>query len=190
MVSTAYPLVGAQLRDTRRCHGQEEAALEPPDSSAATNNLVGRQLGAYELIDVIGRGGMAVVYKALQPALHRYVAIKVLPAYFVHQADFRARFQQEAETVARLDHRNILPIYDYGQEGDLPYIVMPLINGGTLGDWLNQAPPLAEALQAFSNVLSALDYAHQQQIVHRDLKPSNVLMSQGNWPLLADFWHR
>jgi len=162
-------------------------ALEPPNSPAAANNLVGRQLGAYQLVDVIGRGGMAVVYKALQPALRRYVAIKVLPAYFVHQADFRARFQQEAETVARLDHRNILPIYDYGQEGDLPYIVMPLVSGGTLGDWLGQAPPLAEALQVFSNVLSALDYAHQHQIVHRDLKPSNVLMSQGNWPLLADF---
>ena len=85
------------------------------------------------------------------------MAIKVLPAYFVHQADFRARFQQEAETVARLDHRNILPIYDYGQEGDLPYIVMPLVNGRHPRRLAQPGAPLAEALQAFSNVLSALD---------------------------------
>src|SRR5204862_2155609 len=121
--------------------------------------------------------------KALQSALRRHVAIKVLPPYFVHEEGFRARFGQEAETVARLEHRNILPIYDYGEAGALPYMAMPLISDGTLRDWLSRAPPLEHALQVFSYVLGALDYAHSRQIVHRDLKPSNVLMSQGNWPL-------
>jgi tRNA A-37 threonylcarbamoyl transferase component Bud32/tetratricopeptide (TPR) repeat protein len=149
--------------------------------------LVGQQLGAYQLVECIGRGGMAVVYKALQPALHRYVAVKILPAEFVHEEGFRARFQQEAETVARLEHPNILPIYDYGQEGDSPYIVMPLVAGGELGDWLTEKPSLDRALQVFSRVLSGLGYAHGQHVVHRDIKPSNIMMSSGDWPLLADF---
>jgi YVTN family beta-propeller protein len=155
--------------------------------SAAVSNLAGQQLGAYQLVEVIGRGGMAVVYKALQPALRRHVAIKVLPPYFVHEEGFHARFRQEAEMVAQLEHRNILPIYDYGEARDIPYIVMPLVSDGTLRDWLKRGPALEQALQVFSHVLAALDYAHGQHIVHRDLKPSNILMSQGNWPLLADF---
>src|SRR3954449_10815151 len=100
------------------------------------SEMEGQRLGPYQLVEMIGRGGMAVVYKALQPTLHRYVAIKVLPGTFVHEEDFRARFQREAETVARLEHPNILPVYDYGQEGETPYIVMPLVTGGELSDWL------------------------------------------------------
>ncbi|MBX5493610.1 MAG: protein kinase, partial [Chloroflexi bacterium] len=99
----------------------------------------------------------------------------------------RARFQQEAETVARLVHPNILPIFDYGQHGDIPYIVMPLISGGTLRDWLARRVTLARALTVLSRILQALDYAHAQGVVHRDIKPSNILMSQGDWPLLTDF---
>jgi serine/threonine protein kinase/outer membrane protein assembly factor BamD (BamD/ComL family) len=151
------------------------------------SEMEGQRLGPYQLVEMIGRGGMAVVYKALQPTLRRYVAIKVLPGYFVHDEGFRTRFQNEAETVAHLEHPNILPIYDFGQEGDVPYIVMPLVTGGTLRDWLSQSVPLERALAVFSRVLAALEYAHSQRVIHRDIKPSNILMSQGDWPLLTDF---
>src|SRR3954469_23175106 len=163
--------------------------MESPTTTTFIGELRGQQLGPYQLEDLLGRGGMAVVYKALQPALRRYVAVKVLPAYFVHAEGFLARFRQEAEMVAHLEHPNILPIYDFGQEGEVPYIVMPLVSGGTLRQWLSEGPTLDRALRVFSHLLSALDYAHTRQpsIVHRDLKPSNVLMSHGDWPLLTDF---
>jgi eukaryotic-like serine/threonine-protein kinase len=92
------------------------------DSSAGEpviDALEGQRLGRYEIVERIGRGGMAVVYRALQPTLRRHVAIKVLPPYLAHEPGFLDRFQREAETVARLDHPNILPIYDFGREGDL-----------------------------------------------------------------------
>ena len=150
-------------------------------------SLAGQMLGPYQLEEFVGRGGMAVVYKALQPNLRRYVAVKILPPYFVHEEGFRARFQREAEMVAQLEHPNILPIFDYGQDGDIPYIVMPYVTGGTLRDWLSRPEPLEEGVRVFSRILSALEYAHGQRVIHRDLKPSNILMSQADWPLLADF---
>jgi len=161
--------------------------VESPTQATRISQLEGQRLGPYQIVELIGRGGMAFVYKALQPTLRRYVAIKVLPPYFAHEENFRARFQQEAETVARLEHPNILPIYDYGQQGDVPYIVMPLITGGTLRDWLARGVSLPRALTVLSRILQALDYAHAQGVIHRDIKPSNVLMSQGDWPLLSDF---
>jgi tetratricopeptide (TPR) repeat protein len=151
------------------------------------SELGGQRLAAYEIMEMIGRGGMAVVYRALQPSLNRFVAIKVLPPYLLHEEEFLAHFQQEAETVAHLDHPNILPIYDFGREGDVPYFVMPLVTGGTLREWLSEPPPLERALGVFGRVLEALEYAHRQGVIHRDIKPSNILMSQGDWPLLADF---
>jgi serine/threonine protein kinase len=163
--------------------------MESSAQGTRISELEGQRLGPYQIVELIGRGGMAVVYKALQPALRRHVAIKVLPPYFVHEEGFRGRFQQEAEVVARLEHPNILPIYDYGQEGDVPYIVMPYVSGGTMRDWLANSVPLDRALQAYSRILSALEYAHTREpaIIHRDIKPTNILMSQGDWPLLTDF---
>ena len=147
------------------------------------------QIGPYQLIELLGRGGMAVVYKALQPALRRYVAVKVLLPELANAPGFRARFQEEAETVARLDHPHILAIHDYGQATEGSYIVMPLITGGTLREWLGQTQPLEGALGVFSQILDAVQYAHTRQppIVHRDIKPTNILMRDGEWPLLADF---
>jgi hypothetical protein len=132
---------------------------------------------------------MAVVYKALQPALRRYVAVKVLLPELANATGFRARFQEEAETVARLDHPHILAIHDYGQSAEGSYIVMPLITGGTLREWLGQSQPLEGALAVFSQILDAVQYAHTRQppIVHRDIKPTNIMMRDGAWPLLADF---
>src|SRR5215207_4507679 len=112
------------------------AVLTPGASDAdlgrSMDTLVGQTIDRYRVEAEIGRGGMAVVYKALQAHLNRYVALKALPAYLVHDAQFRSRFQREAETVAALSHPNILPIFDYGQHGDVPYIVMPFVVGGTL----------------------------------------------------------
>ncbi|MBX5491604.1 MAG: hypothetical protein IRZ14_10635, partial [Chloroflexi bacterium] len=94
--------------------------MESPTRATRISELEGQRLGPYQVMERIGQGGMAFVYKAMQPTLRRHVAIKVLPPYFVHEENFRARFQQEAETVARLVHPNILPIFDYGQHGDIP----------------------------------------------------------------------
>ena len=148
-----------------------------------------QQFGPYQCVELLGRGGMGVVYKAFQPALNRYVALKALLPQTTHTDAWRERFHREAEIVARLEHPNILPTYDYGEAGDLPYMVMPLVTGGTLREWLGRNPPLERKLAVFRQVLGALGYAHAQQpaIIHRDVKPSNVLMSSSGWPLLADF---
>ncbi|HZR98717.1 MAG TPA: protein kinase [Chloroflexota bacterium] len=160
-----------------------------PSRPSRISDLAGQSLGQYQITQLIGRGGMAVVYKALQSSLHRYVAVKVLPPYLMQEEEFRTRFQREAETVARLDHPNILPVYDYGQQDDLAYIVMPLVTGGTLGDWLATGPPLGEVIPVLSQTLSALQHAHTREppIVHRDIKPNNILMGERHRPLLTDF---
>jgi hypothetical protein len=134
--------------------------------------LEGQRLGPYEVVEPLGQGGMAVVYKAFQPTLERYVAVKVLPPHFLYEPGVRQRFDQEAKTIARLEHPHILSIYDYGQQGDILYLVMPVVVGGTLSDWLAGMPTLELALRVFSKLLGALDYAHAAQVVHRDIKPS------------------
>jgi serine/threonine protein kinase, bacterial len=153
------------------------------------DDLRGQRLGAYEITELIGRGGMAVVYRARQPALGRDVALKVLPRYYLHQPEFRARFEREAHTAARLEHPHILPIYDYGQSDDMPYIAMRLVESGTLRAWLDQGIPLARALRMFRGILSALKYAHgcQPAVIHRDVNPKNILIGADDWPMLADF---
>src|ERR1700746_2670232 len=93
-------------------------------------------LGPYRIVERIGRGGMATVYKAYHAALDRYVAIKVLPEFFAEEEEYRERFKQEARSVARLRHPNILTVYDFGQERGIAYLVLELISGGTLADRL------------------------------------------------------
>ena len=150
-------------------------------------SLGGQTLGAYRIISQIGRGGMATVYKAYEPALDRYVAIKVLPQYFAHDPDFTARFEREAKAVAKLNHPNILPIYSFGQEAGLSYIAMRYVEAGTLKEILGQPLDLKTTADILEQIGRALDYAHQQGIVHRDVKPTNVLMAEGKWALLTDF---
>jgi serine/threonine-protein kinase len=132
---------------------------------------------------------MASVFKAYQPALDRYVAIKVLPPYYAHEAGFSERFEREAKAVAQLTHHHILPIYDYGQEGDLSYIVMQYVEGGTLKDMMGRPMPLDKAVRYIGEIASALDYAHEMGILHRDVKPANVLIDRKRkgWSLLSDF---
>jgi len=149
--------------------------------------LTGQTLGHYQLLERIGRGGMSTVYKAYQPSLDRYVAVKVLPIYMAHDPTFAARFEGEARDLAKLNHPNILPVYDFGQEGDLNYIVMKYVEAGTLKERLGEPLDLQTVLEIISQVGKALDYAHRQKVVHRDVKPSNVLMDAEGWALLADF---
>ncbi len=150
------------------------------------NDLLNTQLGPYRLTEVSGRGGMATVYKAYQPSLDRYVAIKVLPR--VQDPLFAARFKREARALAQIQHPNILPIHDYGEQDDLLYLVLQYIeNGVTLGDMLGKPIEPTRALRLVGRVLDALDYAHARGVIHRDIKPSNILMSSPTWPLLADF---
>jgi Tol biopolymer transport system component/tRNA A-37 threonylcarbamoyl transferase component Bud32 len=148
---------------------------------------IGHTIGQYQIIEKIGKGGMADVYKAYQPALDRYVAIKILPEYFLRDETFLARFQREAKAIAKLSHPHILPVHDFGQQDDLTYIVMQYVEAGTLQNMLGEPLDLNLAADVIEQVADALDYAHEQGIIHRDVKPSNVLMERSRRALLTDF---
>jgi len=150
-------------------------------------DLVGRQLGQYEILERLGTGGMATVYRAVQVSLGREVALKVLSAALVEEEGFLQRFQNEARTLARLDHPNILPVHDFGTIDEVTFIVTPLVAGGTLRDLLGGPLSAPEAWRRLNEIAGALHHAHQAGIVHRDLKPSNVLLHPDGRLLLADF---
>src|SRR5574341_1292427 len=146
------------------------------------------QIARYEIIRELGRGGMAVVYLAHDPAVKRQVAIKVLPHQFTFDAQFRDRFHREAQAVAGLEHPAITPIYDYGELDEQPFIVMRYMTGGSLADRMAQGPvPLREISRIFNRLAGALDAAHQRGMVHRDIKPSNILFDQWEEAYLSDF---
>jgi serine/threonine protein kinase len=149
----------------------------------------GQMLGPYRIINQIGRGGMATVYKAYQPSVDRYVAIKVLPSQLAESREFATRFQQEARIIAKLEHPHILPVFDYGESDGVAYFVMRYMDAGTLKEKMIEGRPLplAEIDKLFTQLAGALSYAHGHGVVHRDLKPANVLIdSQGN-VFLTDF---
>lgn len=146
------------------------------------------KLGRYEIVKEIGRGGMATIYQARDATLQRDVAIKVLPTQFSHDPSFAARFQREAQAIAALEHPAILPIYDFGDDGNRPYLVMRLLFGGTLAEKLRQGPlPLPEVLAIIRRIATAIDHAHTKGILHRDIKPSNIGFDEYNAPFLMDF---
>ena len=148
----------------------------------------GENIGPYRIIEQLGQGGMATVYKAYHAALDRYVALKVLHPAFYEDRTFTGRFQREARVVARLEHPNIVPIYDFAEHDRRPYLVMKYIEGETLKARLSREPlRAAEITQVVDAVGSALAYAHKQGILHRDIKPSNVLISNDGGMYLADF---
>lgn len=150
-------------------------------------DLIGKNLGQYLVEEQIAVGGMATVYKALQPSLDRYVAIKVLHSYFAQQPGFTERFDREAKAVAKLAHPHILPVYDYGTERGLPYLVTQYVEAGTLDSILTHPVDLHQTVDILEQISQALQCAHDMGIVHRDIKPSNVLMDHGQWVLLTDF---
>ena len=149
----------------------------------------GQMLGPYRIIDQIGQGGMATVYKAYQASMDRNVAIKVLPSQLANSPEFAQRFQQEARIIAKLEHPHILPVFDYGESDGITYFVMRYLDAGTLSDRMKSGVPLPlnEIDRLFTQLAEALSYAHSYGIVHRDLKPSNAMIdSQGNL-FLTDF---
>lgn len=150
--------------------------------------IVGETIGAYRLVEKLGQGGMATVFKAYHPALDRYVAMKVLHPAFMEDSNFLARFQREARMVAKLDHPNIVSIYDSSDHEGCPYLVMKYIEGETLKAHLKRDRlSHDEILRVLDSVGTALQYAHERNILHRDIKPSNVLITKEGHIYLTDF---
>ncbi|HML20437.1 MAG TPA: protein kinase [Aggregatilinea sp.] len=150
--------------------------------------MIGSRLGPYEIMDEIGHGGMATVYRAWQPSMDRFVAIKIIHRAIATEGTSLDRFEREAKLIARLEHPHILPIYDYNGMHDPPYIVMRYMPTGTLKDIL-QRDHLAftEAAYLVRQIASALDYAHRQGVIHRDVKPSNIMVDGDGNAFLTDF---
>jgi tRNA A-37 threonylcarbamoyl transferase component Bud32 len=145
-------------------------------------------LAGYEILGVIGKGGMGIVYKARHAKLDRMVAIKVLPPGAGSDPTFTERFTREARALARLNHPNILAVYDFGQVGEEPYFVMEYVEGTDLRQRLRTGPlPPGEALQVAGRICEALQYAHEEGVVHRDIKPENVLIDKRGRVKIADF---
>ena len=157
------------------------------------NDLLGKALGTCTLQRLLGRGGMGAVYLAQQSRPRRTVAVKVLlPDHVMEQHSrdkFLMRFRREADAIAALDHVNIMPIYEYGEQADIAYLVMPYVNGGTLRAILEKRGklPPKEVLNIVEQVAAGLDSAHAKGIVHRDLKPGNILFHADGRVLIADF---
>ncbi len=153
--------------------------------------LIGQRFGPYEIISLLGEGGMAAVYRARQTlagSVHREVAIKVIQARLANREEFVVRFQREAQTIMSLSHAHILKVFDFGQQADLIYLVMELLRGGSLAERIEKgALPLAETSRLLDQIASALDFAHSRGIIHRDLKPQNVLLDESGNTFLGDF---
>ena len=153
-----------------------------------SGNLDGTTLGPYEIHEVIGRGGMSTVYRAYQPSMDRDVAVKIISSELAADPEFMARFVREAQIVAHLQHPHILPVYDFGQTNDHAYLVMRLVEGGSLTGEIKQGPLANDrVIKLVRQIASALDYAHLRGIVHRDLKPSNILLDEDGNAYLTDF---
>jgi serine/threonine protein kinase len=150
--------------------------------------LIHQNLGPYRILELIGRGGMAAIYKAYHPSTDRLVAVKVLLDHRAEDPQIVRRFEHEARVISALEHSNIVPVYDFGRDGDLLYLVMRYMRAGTVNDLLRRdSLTVADAVSILGDVASALDYAHGQEIIHRDIKPNNILVDAGGRANLTDF---
>ena len=154
-------------------------------------NLEGRLLGnRYEILENIGNGGMATVYKAKCHVLNRYVAVKVLRDEFTTDEEFVKRFEVEAQSAASITHPNIVSVYDVGVDGNLHYIVMELVKGKTLKDIIveEKGPlPWKWSVNIAIQIASALETAHKNHIIHRDIKPHNIIITEDGVAKVTDF---
>ncbi len=157
------------------------------------SNLEGITLGKYRILEPLGRGGMAQVYKAYHPQLDRYVAIKILRTDLVESKEFLKRFRSEAHAVSGLRHANIVQVFDFDMQDDYYYMVMELLEGDTLRTLLNnyrvrnQRMPLTEVVHILKDALNGLAYAHSEGIIHRDLTPANIMLTKKGQGVLTDF---
>jgi eukaryotic-like serine/threonine-protein kinase len=179
-----------------QAHGNAGTFLNDPAFALAAkqlavdegNNLVGRTLGHYRILSLIGAGGMGEVYRASDPRLGREVAVKVLPEHLAKNPEALSRFEREAKVVAALSHPNILAIHDVGEEQGIRYAVMEFLDGETLRDLLNQSPlGWREAVTIGAAIADGLAAAHAKEIVHRDLKPENIFRTSDGRIKILDF---
>jgi serine/threonine-protein kinase len=188
--------VQARPEDDEAGEEEEAAAPSEPTSTAATLTIVGYtpgMLGRYKVLKELGRGAMGLVYLGKDPTIQRFVAIKTMRLDQIDNddklLDVKARFFREAEFTGRLSHPNIVTIYDAGEEADLGYIAMELIEGTPLKQWARKPNlmPINEVLLTVATVADALDYAHQQGVVHRDIKPANIMLTKDRVVKVMDF---
>ena len=155
-----------------------------------SDELIGREIDRYKILSLIGKGGMATVYKAYDTRLERDVAIKVIRRDTFSQDDMDMllkRFEREAKSLAGLSHPNIVGVMDFGKFEGSPYLVMEYVPGGTLKAWLGEPIPWRGAIQMVLPIARALEYVHARGIINRDVKPSNILMTESGQPMLTDF---
>jgi serine/threonine protein kinase len=159
----------------------------------AYDPLIGATLGSYQVIEAVGEGGMARIYRGVHAHLERDVAIKVVNWGLQEDPEFTERFRREAQAIATLRHSNIVQIFDFGKHDNGYYMVMEFIDGGDLAGFLEQystdrdLPPKDEVIRLVKGVAAALDYAHSQNVIHRDIKPSNIMLTSDGEPILTDF---
>jgi len=188
----------AHTRSDDEDAGQEEEAEAPsePTSTTATSTVNGYtpgMFGRYKVLKELGRGAMGLVYLGKDPTIQRFVAIKTMRLDQIDHDDMlqevKARFFREAESTGRLSHPNIVTIYDAGEEDDLGYIAMELIEGTPLKEWARKPNlmPVNEVLLTVATVADALGYAHQQGVVHRDIKPANIMLTKDRVVKVMDF---
>ncbi|MEP7199146.1 MAG: protein kinase, partial [Chloroflexota bacterium] len=153
------------------------------------DELIGRTIDQYHILEILGRGGMAVVFKATQANLNRVVALKVLHQAFQFDPDFIRRFQHEASMAGMLTHPNIVRVYNAGQAAGYSFMAMDHVDGQTLNERLHAGVPLdlQTTLGVVQQIGAALAFAHQRNVVHRDIKPSNILLTRDGRALLSDF---
>ncbi|MBZ0290307.1 MAG: protein kinase, partial [Anaerolineae bacterium] len=196
-VPQAVEALARMIENTAAWASQSPAtpgAEQVPILSVNIEALAGQQFGQYHITDLLGIGGMSAVYRAHQESLMRDVALKVLPPSFASQPASLARFLLEARTAAALEHAHIVPVYDYGNYGGLSFVVMRLLNGGSLAQRLMLAeqnalplPSLHEIATILRSLANALDYAHSRGVIHRDIKANNVMFDDQGSPYLVDF---
>ena len=195
LTASSCPRCGAALSSSDSSAGLCPAcllltALPHTDGARDTVSTLapGTQIGPFRIVRLLGRGGMATVYEAVEDQLERSVALKVLPPEFLHEETFARRFEQEARVVAKLEHPHIVPIFAAGIDEGIPWMSMRLMAGGNLAARLARgALEPAEGLLVLRHVAAALDYAHARRTVHRDVKPANILFDAEGQVYLADF---
>ncbi len=158
------------------------------DTGDSGKSMIGTQIGSYQVLSLLGAGGMGEVYQAHDTKLSRNVALKVLPSAFVHDPERLARFQREARMLAVLNHPNIATIHGLEESGGVHYLVMELVSGETLAERISKgALPVEEALRVAGQVAEALEVAHEKGVIHRDLKPANVKVTPEGHVKVLDF---